>query len=184
MKKILLPLLCVGIMAANSQTLSMGVKAGINSSTFKGSLFQNSTKSIVGFHAGGFLNLQFSSISLQPELLVSTAGARVTKDFEQPENLKITYIAIPVMLKINPVKSRFYAEAGPQAAIKISEKRDFNSFDFSLGIGLGYQSKTGLGAGIRYLAGLSEVVNFDDNTTSNFKNRVVQFGLSYKLGKK
>ncbi len=185
MKKILLILLFTGIKSTIGQSFSKGVKAGINISNFTEDLFPSSRESLAGFHAGGFVNFKFGNISLQPELLISTAGARITEGLEKPENFNITYIAMPVMLKISPSKSGFYMEAGPQAGIKISEKLgSFKSFDFSLGLGLGYQSKIGLGAGFRYLAGLSKVITYDGNTSPDSKNRVMQAGIFYVFRKK
>jgi Outer membrane protein beta-barrel domain len=191
MKKILLTFLLIGVIITNAQTITTGLKGGINISNFKGDLYNSSnTEKIIGFHAGGFLNFKLGKISLQTELLVSSAGAKLT-DLQESENLKITYIALPVMIRIQPFKKGFYFEAGPQASFKVSEKvsntnlQNFiNTIDLSLALGIGYQSKNGFGIGGRYLAGLSRVANFDDNTAPNFKNGIIQAGISYCFRKK
>ncbi len=192
MKKIFFAVFFViGIKFTNAQTITTGLKAGINISNFIGNLYNSSnSETLAGFHAGGYFNFKIARISLQTELLVSTAGAKLT-DLQENENLKITYIAIPVMFRINPSKKGFYFEAGPQASFKVNEKvsnanlQNFiNTIDLSLGFGIGYQSKIGLGIDGRYLAGLSNVANFNDNTTPNFKNGIIQLGLFYSFRKK
>jgi hypothetical protein len=191
MKKIFLALLLIGIKFTNAQTITTGFKAGINISNFTGDLYNSSNnETLAGFHAGGYLNFKIARIALQTELLVSSAGTKLT-DLQESENLKITYIALPIMIRIYPSKKGLYFEAGPQASFKISEKISdanlqnlINIIDLSLGLGIGYQLKNGLGIGGRYLAGLSNVANFDDNTTPNFKNGIIQAGLFYSFRKK
>ena len=96
MKKIFLILLFIGIKSALAQNITTGLKAGINISNFTGenSSFSKSG-SLIGFHAGGFLNFKFTGISLQTELLISTAGAKlaglwsaVAPQFEQFRSAK------------------------------------------------------------------------------------------------
>ena len=191
MKKIFLALLLLNIKFTNAQTITSGLKGGINISNFTGDLYNSSnSEKLVGFHVGGYLNFKFSFISLQTELLVSTAGAKLT-DLQESENLTITYIALPIIVKIFPFKKGLYLEGGPQASFKVSEKvhntnlQNFiNVIDLSLGLGIGYQSEIGLGIGGRYLAGLSKVANFDNNTTPNFKNGIIQAGIFYSFRKK
>ncbi len=86
----------------------------------------------------------------------------------------------------------FYVEAGPQVGFKLSENvsdetiGDFaKNLDLSAGAGLGFQTKGGLGIGARYLVGLSKVGDFEPSAgiDPDFKNSVIQVGLSIGLGK-
>ena len=79
MKKILiLPLLVIstGLFA---QGFQLGIKGGVNISNFSGSGSASDVKkkALVGFHAGGMINLMFgNNASIQPEVLFSSQGAK------------------------------------------------------------------------------------------------------------
>lgn len=173
-----------------SQKTSYGIKAGINLSTVTGDAYPSDTvKMLVGYHAGGFITIKLPFISIQPELLISTAGSKFwTNDVIQV--MKFTYISLPVMIKIKPLKG-FYVEAGPQFSYKIAESIStsnlrgmINELDLSAGAGLGFNAGP-LGIYTRYLAGLSKVGDFDSDSRPNFKNGVFQAGLSFVFkGKK
>ena len=97
MKKIFLTLsAALLICSVHSQGVTAGLKAGVNSTNFTGD-FETDKKSLSGFHAGGFVNIRLGGISVQPELLVSTAGAKIG---EGESDYRLTYLAMPVMLKI------------------------------------------------------------------------------------
>src|ERR1700741_2835489 len=82
-----------------AQNFSAGIKAGANIANFTGGNFDAvDKKALVGFHGGGFLNFSLGAISLQPELLISTQGARIDS-VHGSYDWKVTYAAVPVMLK-------------------------------------------------------------------------------------
>ena len=173
-----------------AQKTSYGIKAGVNLSTVTGEAYPADTvKMLVGYHAGGFITIKLPFVSIQPELLISTAGSEFwTNDVIQ--EMKFTYISLPVMIKIKPLKG-FYVEAGPQFSYKIAESIStsnlrgmINELDLSAGAGLGFNAGP-LAIYTRYLAGLSRVGDFDSDSRPNFKNGVFQAGLSFVLkGKK
>lgn len=191
MKKSLLFLsLLVAVRTAFSQHFELGAKAGVNVSNFTGASNAADLKanSYVGFHAGGFVSLFAGKhFAIQPEVLLSTQGAKV-EDAGTKKDYKLTYINIPVMLKIRATGG-FYVEAGPQIGFKVNEKIDGTSEDFakstdlSIAGGLGYHSPIGLGVGVRYTAGLSKLgdFNFQNPQTPDWKNGVLQFSLFYTL---
>lgn len=190
MKKIIMILLLVAaINPVIAQNFSGGLKAGVNITNFTGGSFDNvDKKALVGFHAGGFLSLRLGAISLQPEVLVSTAGAK----FENADSsFRLIYLSVPVMLKYR-TEGGFYLEAGPQVGFKLNEDitgqtvGDFaKNLDLSVGSGLGFQTKGGLGIGGRYLVGLSKVGDFEpsEGVDPDFKNSLIQLGISFPLGK-
>jgi hypothetical protein len=177
-----------------AQGLTGGLKAGANITNFNGGNFDAvKKKAIVGFNAGGWLNFSLGALSLQPELLISTQGARIDS-VSGHYDWKVTYASIPVMLKYR-TSSGFYLEAGPQVSFKLSEDvenrtiRDFaKNLDLSAGAGLGFQTKGGFGIGARYLVGLSKVGDFDLSNSGgidpDFKNSVIQVGISFGFTKK
>jgi hypothetical protein len=190
MKKLIaLLLLAFAIADVHAQNFSGGIKAGVNITNFTGSALDDvDKKALFGFHAGGFLNFRVGAISIQPEVLVSTAGAKFE---DADENFKLVYLTVPVMVKYRTTGG-FYLEVGPQVGFKLSEDAGdetidnfAKNLDLSIGAGLGFQTKGGLGIGARYMAGLSKVGDFDASSGINpdFKNSVIQVGISFPLGK-
>jgi hypothetical protein len=194
---IMILLLVAAINPVIAQNFSGGLKAGVNIANFTGGDFDNlDKKALVGFYAGGFLNFRLGAVSLQPEVLVSTAGAK----FENVDSsifgygnssYRLIYLSVPVMLKYRTAGG-FYLEVGPQVGFKLSEDvtdqsvDDFaKNLDLSIGAGLGFQTKGGLGIGGRYIAGLSKVGDFEPSqgVDPDFKNIVIQLGISFPLGK-
>jgi len=172
-----------------AQKIGWGLKAGANITNFTGGNFQNADKkALVGFHGGVFFNFRLGPVSLQPEVLVSTAGAKFKN---ADSSFKLIYLSVPVMLKYRTAGG-FYFEIGPQVGFKLSEDvsnqttGDFaKNLDFAGAVGLGFQTKSGLGIGGRYIAGLSKVGDFIATSTvdPDFKNSIIQVGVSLPLGK-
>jgi hypothetical protein len=187
MKKFFFISLLAFSVSAQAQHLSIGLKAGANISNFTGGDFSDvKKKALVGFYGGAYLNLWIGkNLSIQPEALISTQGVKI-EDGSTSENYKLTYLSVPVMLKYR-ADGGFYIEAGPQVGFKLGESspsdEDFaKNLDLSIGAGLGFQSASGFGIGARYLAGISKVGDFEDADGPNFKNSVIQIGVSYTLG--
>nr|WP_294934266.1 porin family protein [uncultured Flavobacterium sp.] len=160
--------------------IKLGPKAGVNIAT----LSADDTKSLVGFHVGGFVEFMLTEkLALQPEVLYSAQGA--TAD-EGDAEWKLGYINIPFMVKYDVFKG-LNLEAGPQMGFLISAedeagndiKDSFESTDFGFNLGLGYSLPMGLMLSGRYTIGLSDVVK--DNTTDSVKNGVIQASVGYKF---
>lgn len=190
MKKII-PLFFAALLfsvVSNAQNFQIGLKAGANFSNFSGASSANDIKenSMVGFHAGGLLNLKFGSFfSLQPELLISSAGAKL-EQAGQKENFRATYATLPVMAKLN--FGAVYIEGGPQFGLKVSDKvsginTDVKSLDVALAAGLGVHTRSGFGVGARYIAGLSKVgdIDFGGAVNPDYKHSVIQVSLFYTI---
>lgn len=167
------------------QRLSFGLKAGANYSNYTNADFN--TDAMVGFHAGGIVNFKlFKGLSIQEEFLFSSQGAKVKGDVFGNENVKVYYITVPLLLKYRTGPG-FFIEAGPQVGMRAKEEIGntpvtafAKKLDLSAVGGLGYQSKAGLGFGVRYVAGLSRVGDFQlSNVNPDFRNSVIQASVFY-----
>jgi hypothetical protein len=191
MKKIfILPLLLIstGLFA---QGFQLGIKGGVNVSNFSGSGSASDVKkkALIGFHAGGMINLMFgSNASVQPEVLFSSQGAKY-ENAGNEQNFKVSYLTVPVLFKYR-FNGGFYLEAGPQVGFKLSDNtsnRSVESFandlDVAVDAGLGYHSSSGFGIGGRYVVGVSKVGDFEpgDLANADAKNGVAQLFIFFTL---
>jgi opacity protein-like surface antigen len=187
MKKVILSL--VAVMAfgfANAQNIKFGAKAGLNISKFTGDA---NVDSKVGFQVGAFGEFKISEkFAIQPELLFSNLGAKETV-IGTKLTYNFNYIVVPVMAKYY-VANKFALEAGPQIGFLTSAKlkadgqtRDikelFNSTDFGLNIGAGYDVAEKINVGLRYTIGLSNIVK--DSGDSKFRNGNFALAVGYKF---
>lgn len=187
MKKLFLTsFLALACVSAFSQSFSIGPKAGVNLSNYTGGNIDSEAK--FGYHVGGILNFGFGKVfSLQPEVLLSTQGAKVQNDGRR-DDFKITYITVPVMFKFK-TNGGFFVEFGPQAGFRSSSDvpdQTINNFaknlDLAAAGGIGYQSPIGLGVGVRYIAGLTKVGDFSgSNIDPDFKNSVIQASIFWAI---
>ena len=179
MKKVLLTVAAVmafGLM--NAQEVKYGAKAGLNMSNFGGDAEGTDMK--VGFQVGGFAEIKVSDkFAVQPEL--DFDGTTVT------ENLN--YIVVPVMAKYFAAE-KFSIEAGPQIGFLMSAKAkadgesvdikdEFNSTDFGLNVGFGYDFTENIGVGLRYTAGLSNIAK--DSGDFKVNNTNIALTVGYKF---
>lgn len=192
-------------MSTLSFAQTFGVKGGLNLSTISNSdnAFETGetdvdSKSKAGFNAGVFVNIPVGeSFSVQPEVLYNALGTKITGDDEEGNDnaltLNLDYISVPVMFQYNVVP-QFYLEAGPQfsflvnSKLKLNDKEQdlnddsFNSFDFGVGLGAGFNITPQLGVNARYVAGFTDVIK-DNPTDDKFKNNAFQVGLTFKFAK-
>jgi|SRR5215211_128998 len=179
MKKIMFLPLVLGVMIANAQ-LKLGLKGGVNISNFTG-LDNVDKEPLVGYHAGGVLRFKLSHLVLQPELLYSKQGAKVTENGTEKE-YQLDYVNVPIMLQW-AFGGSFYAEVGPQAGFRVSDNlpstASAKSTDWAGAIGAGFlKGSGGLGIGARYTMGFTKVADVDTGD-DDFKNGVWQFSLFY-----
>ncbi len=173
---------------AAAQDFQIGAKAGVNISNFTGGSFDSVKKeALIGYHVGGFIRFRLGKVVIQPEVLISTQGAKFESAGEL-EDYKLTYVNVPIMLQYE-TNGGFYIEAGPQFGFKIDESvpnssvEDFaEGTDIAICFGLGYHFRFGLGIGARYNVGVSSVGDFDaSNIDPDFKNGVAQISLFYTI---
>lgn len=191
MKKSILAALFVACAAlgAKAQTLTFGVKGGLNVAKLTNIENSHNRASI---YAGGFANFALSDMfAIQPELLYSGQGYFYRDAVNNKYITKLGYINIPVMFQVHLV-DEFFLEAGPQVGflasakakagkVTVDIKDQMTTADFGLGFGLGYQFPIGVGISARYMFGLTDVYK---NATESHKNSVASVGLTYTFNKK
>lgn len=192
MKKIILS--AIAVMAfgfTNAQSTRFGVKGGLNLSTVVGGDVEN-TKSLVGFHVGGFAEIKVvEKFFIQPELLYSAQGTKFDGPFGEDFDTKLNYLNIPVLAKYYIVE-KFSVEAGPQLGILLSAKADgedikdySRSVDFGFNVGAGYNFTDNLSIGLRYTIGLSPISDNDIDNEEDYydsaKNSNLALSLAYKF---
>ena len=214
MRKIalLIALTIFGLTQANAQ--NFGFKGGYNYSSFNGDVAKDNTlKGLSGFYIGALLELPLGDvISLQPEVIYSRQGAAWEKDYNVPilgkgnlkNDLRLDYLNIPVMAKVN--LGPLFLQGGVQFGFLVSkpeignyianvrigsllDKDSYNSFDFGVGAGLGFNLNRRLFVEARYTHSLTNIFDPNDNlfktslisNDNNFKNVVLSIGLGVKF---
>lgn len=187
------------VMGVQAQQVSLGLKAGVNFSSFTGDdsdMLNLSGRT--GFLIGVTGEIMFTeNLGVQPEVLYSSQGAKSDFHLDIPDfgtlsvdEFKVDYISIPILFKYYPIE-RLSLEIGPQMAFKVnsevegsmgnlSDTADFDdeteSFEFGGAVGLGYELPIGLFLQARYVAGFTDVYK-----DISVKNSVFQLALGYKL---
>jgi len=131
-KLLLLTIALIGAASTYAQTISYGVKAGVNFSTFSATVsnLTGTSASLTGFHVGGVVDLKFNkSFSIQPGILYSTKGGSSTTAGDGSQDValsasKVTfnYLEIPVnFLYHAPVrKGSVFIGGGPYVGFGLS----------------------------------------------------------------
>jgi hypothetical protein len=158
-----------------------GIKAGINFAELWGEDALPESDRKVGYSFGGYASFKISDeLKLQPEVIWSLQG----ENSESSGRYKISYINIPIMLKWT--EGRFYTELGPQLGLltistssSVPEElklKDFETFDFSVNAGLGYEIYEDWYVGLRYCQGITNIVS-----ERELRNSVIYVGLACRL---
>lgn len=172
MKKVIcvLGVFCLFNLISQAQRVSIGPKVGVNFSTLTD---VDEAESRVGLQAGGFLVysiVEHFGVSL--DAVYSQQGANSKNSNNE---VHLDYIQIPLLANIffNQYGDDFRPKIsiGPSLGILTSakgtfvEKDDFNSTDFGIVAGLGFNYKVGekkwLNVDARYGMGASEVFKMD-----------------------
>lgn len=175
-----------GLVAGLKKRLEFGIKAGAGYSDFVNANF--STDPLVGYHFGGTIGFKFNDrFSIQEDILYSLQGARAKSDLLGKKDIKLHYMTIPILLRYK-THSGFYVEGGAQAAMLISEdlpglrgdQKFAKKVDAGAVGGIGFHSKIGLGVGVRYIYGFTEIGQADNPIVKpNFTTSTAQASIFY-----
>lgn len=197
-KSIAILTVCITLFSSARAQVSFGAKAGGAITSLPGD-YTNYRKT--GFYGGITGELPVGKkFSVAAELVYSLQGNKQRIMFAEwapndnynatgeKENMNLSYVNLPILVKYHLVKN-FFMETGLQAGLLVDakvktsqgsgDKKDlYKSFDLSLPVGIGFEFLNGLGANLRYNAGLTSVYK---KTQWEARNRVIQLGLFYKL---
>lgn len=194
MKKIIVAaILVMGSVGAFAQAgISIGVKGGLNFNKLDGtSSVGENYKGRTGYHFGAFTLIKIGKVGIQPEVLFSKQGSKISKPNTEDVDANFSYINVPIIVKLYTVAG-INLQVGPQFGfLSRAEwnnediKGSVKNSDVSLALGAGWDLPFGLKIDARYNLGLTKV---DDNPArfSNVKNQVIQVSVGYtlfKLGK-
>ena len=212
MKKIAFLIIIAVCGLSQVRAQNFGVKAGYNYSTLSGETSSISTiEGLSGFYIGGLVELPISNmLSIQPELIFSRQGVDLRQGLKNlsirtdTSEIRLDYLNIPVMAKVN--LGPIFLEGGVQFGFLVSkpkvnsyysnvylrnllDKDSYNSFDFGVGAGLGFNLNRRFFVEARYTHSLTNVFDPNDNlfktslisNDNNFKNAVLSVGLGIKF---
>ena len=189
---------------AFSQGPTFGVKGGLNYTNLAGGN-ENDANGRIGFNAGVFgRTTPDAPIGLQVELLYSTKGNHTKYNaffglVDQDVDVSLNYIELPVMADIH-ILDVVDIHLGGYAAYLLStkvetsgtlgsgsddlDKDNFKSMDFGIAGGVGFNIGTSAQIGVRYLHGLTDVVDSSSlsDVLGNPQNRCVQVYVGIGIG--
>ncbi len=190
-------LLALSVMTFGQAQFAFGLKGGLNLSKLDINQGASNIDNRTGFHGGAFALIKITKIGIQPEVLFSKQGSNFTVDKNNYE-ANFDYINVPIMLKLY-LAAGLNLQVGPQfgflttselvtTAGSVKTTQDAKSLfnkksDVAVAFGAGWDLPFGLTLDARYNIGLSDVEFKPSSTASpiNFKNKVIQISLGYKL---
>ncbi len=180
MKNLFFTIILILLNTVNSeaQMLKFGVKAGANFNSLDGDDAKG-FDTYTSFHFGALLEvIVFENFAIQPELLYSSQGAKVSE--ENVKDINFSYVTVPVLAKFYLITDKLSLEAGPQFSFlvneNVSDQFESKSFDFAAVGGLGFNFTENIFAQARYVAGLT-----DTTKDAEIKNRVIQISVGYRF---
>lgn len=186
MKKLIIAAILLTATMTNAQdkSMSFGVKGGLNLATTSA----DGAKSLIGFHVGGFAEFMITDkFAVQPELTFSAQGAKYKNVLGNEFNYNLNYLNLPVMAKYF-VTEDLSLEFGPQISFLMSAKADgtdvkesYNSTDFGVNFGAGFNLNENMVLGLRYNLGLSDLEKDLSPGEKGTKQSVLQFSFGYKF---
>ena len=175
-----------------AQETAFGLKGGLNLSEIKIDDPEASYNSKTGYHAGIFVRGKFDKVAIQPELLLYTQrgdfsgpGYSGTEDF--------TYLTVPLMLKFYPLMG-LNLQVGPQfgflldgertsdtiiGTIKQDIKDQYESSDFAVSAGAGYDFSFGLSIDARYNIGVKDINNATNGDEAKSRVFLISIGWNF-----
>lgn len=174
--------------------VSLGVKGGANFASVNVSDAQATWDNKTGFHGGAFGLIKITKIGIQPELIFSQQGSKVTFN-SQDFNANFSYLNVPILLKLY-LAAGLNLQLGPQFGFLTSAESDYNpvtntpqngtdlkgfykNSDLSVAMGVGWDLPLGITLDARYNLGVKEIQ--DSPSMEAAKNQVFQLSVGYKL---
>lgn len=174
--------------------LHFGVKGGANLNKINGEQFQNGFD--FNYYLGTYVGFGITPhFGLQPELIFSQSTSKTGNQFSDiytqfpngdNQKINLNYLSIPLLanLKLNRA---IWLELGPQYSILMNDhqslvengKSAFKSGNFAVLGGLWFQTPIGLNLSARYIIGLSNMNDINDQ--NSWKSQSIQLGVGYSF---
>jgi len=207
MKKIIFSvatLFAIGF-TTQAQEIKYGVKAGLNLADWGGDAENTNVRP--GLNAGVLAEIKFNNFAIQPEIVYSQQGTKLTINNYSGNDLtssleltsKLDYINVPIAVKYYVIEG-LSLQAGPQIGFLVSAKEKaelkangenvsvemdakdgYEKVDFALFGGIGYDLPIGIFFQARYNAGLSNINKDPDSADIELTNNVFSFSVGYKF---
>ncbi len=194
MKKLVMAMLIgASVYTAQAQDFELGLRGGLNASTFRG--IENTSLlggGVVGVTSALKINEQFS---LGADIVYSMQGVGLELlglDFP----VGVNYINMPIYAKyyvgdfygmhlLGGVQPGFLVNAtfdGESTFGDVDVKESFKSFDLGIPVGVGFELDNGFSADIRYIHGLLNISNDQEGIhLEDAYNSVIQVGVNYRF---
>jgi len=176
------------LLSAKAQNTHFGIKAGMNASSLNASPANSDMQTKIGFNAGilAHIHARNAQWAIQPEAYYSSEGAKSKSNNDSKTDLG--FLNIPVLAQYM-FDNGFRIEAGPQVGFLMNAKfkeggsstdiKDgYNTVAFSIPVGVGYLTTSGLGFDARYNFGISDL---SKNSGATLHSNVFQFGIFYQF---
>ncbi|HXS57785.1 MAG TPA: porin family protein [Hanamia sp.] len=172
--------------AASAQKAHFGIKGGMNASSLNSDPNNSDLQTKIGFNAGLLAHIHGANAqwAFQPEVYYSAEGAKLKSN---DSKINLGFVNVPVLVQYM-FDNGFRIEAGPQIGFLLNAKQtkmatsdikdQFKKTNFSIPVGLGYLTRTGLGFDARYNFGLSDI---SESSASKVHSNVFQFGIFYQF---
>jgi Outer membrane protein beta-barrel domain len=184
-------LACILFTQVTMAQVHLGIKAGANITKIDGKSFDQEFR--YGYHLGGFAQIDFGKLGIQPEVLFNQYNTRVDSSFKdvysnafQTSNLKLNYLSIPILLNYKLIGNFLTLQAGPQFGILLNKhetlfengKDAFNRGDFSMLAGVQLKILKFRVSG-RYVIGLNNLNDISDQ--NRWKNQGFQLSAGMSI---
>lgn len=200
-KLVITGILVLAMVSVNAQAkFELGLKGGLNLANLSTDV-DASYESRTGYHIGAYTLIKAANIGVQPELLFSAQGTTYSfSQINQDLQSELKYLTVPVMLKYYfPLGLNL--QLGPQFGFLINAEGDivtedgnqqisvqsgqdianqFKDSDISAVLGAGWDLPFGLNIAARYLIGINDISESEDDDS---KNRVFQVSVGFRLFK-
>ncbi len=177
------------LIGAQAQKAHFGIKGGMNASSLNSTPANSDMQTKIGFNAGLLAHIHGANTqwAVQPEVYYSSEGAKSKSN--SSTKLDLGYLNVPVLAQYM-FDNGFRIEGGPQIGFLMNAKSKTNTgsldakdaykkINFSITVGVGYLTSTGLGFDARYNFGISDINNA--STGTKVHSNVFQFGIFYQF---
>lgn len=176
--------LLIAASAAAQAQFSVGLKGGLNFANLDVTDIAGTYDNRTGYHLGAFTQFKFTKFAIQPEIIYSEQGSKVKDPNLGSLESNFSYVNIPIILKLYTIGG-LNLQAGPQFGFLTSAewgdqsvKDELKNSDFSVGLGVGWDTPFGLILDARYNLGISDV---SDVAAAQIKNQVWQVSVGFKI---